>query len=268
MRAVILAAGQGTRLRPITNERPKCLVELAGRSLLELQLAALRRARVEDITVVGGYRAESIEMLGVPVLRNPAYDRTNMVETLFCAESLMTGDTDLLVSYGDIVFEPSVVEAVRDCEAPVCLPIDENWREYWALRFDDPLSDAETLKRDADGFITEIGKKPRGYDEIQGQYIGLIKFSADRVEALISVRNSMDRSRTYDGQDFANMYMTSFLQHLIDVGWRIRGVPIRNRWLETDSVADLEMYNEMARSGSLDAFYRLSSVADEPLPRP
>ena len=67
MKAIILAAGEGIRLRPYTLDRPKCLVELVGKSLLEHQLAALRAAGITDITMVTGYRANQIE--ATPVLR-------------------------------------------------------------------------------------------------------------------------------------------------------------------------------------------------------
>ncbi len=83
--ALILAAGRGTRLRPHTDHVPKCLVELAGKSLLARQWQALRYAGVDDIHVITGYRGSDIEALGYPTVHNPSYATTNMVATLFCA---------------------------------------------------------------------------------------------------------------------------------------------------------------------------------------
>jgi choline kinase len=257
-KAIILAAGRGTRLRPLTNDRPKCLVELAGRSLLERQLEVLDAAGIEDVVVVAGYRAEMIEALGVPVRRNPDFASTNMVETLFCAEECLSGETDILVTYGDLVYETRVVDALLRCSAPVALAIDANWRAYWELRFADPLSDAETLKLDPEGRVLELGRKPQDYHEIDGQYMGLIKFRADYAARLGETRAAMDRSADYEGQDFRNMYMTSFLQHLIDLGWAVQSVASRNGWLEIDSVSDLETCEAAAASGELDAFCRLA----------
>jgi len=259
MKSIVLAAGRGTRLQPHTNNVPKCLVELAGVSLLERHAAALRQAGITDITVVGGYRSEAIEARGFKVVRNPAFDRTNMVETLFCARKLMDGNCDILISYGDIVFETRVIEAIAACDSPICVTVDSQWRRYWERRMVDPLTDAETLKLDGNGCIRELGKKPLGYDEIQGQYMGLVKVRADHVLKLCSMRDAMDRDAIYDGKDFTNMYMTSFLQHLIDANWVVQAVPVENGWLEVDTVEDLALYQDLHAEGTLDTFYRLDA---------
>ncbi|MBK5935474.1 NTP transferase domain-containing protein [Halorhodospira halophila] len=238
MKAIILAAGQGTRLRPLTDDRPKCMVELAGKPLLEHQLEVLRGAGIDDIHVVGGYRAEWLERGDCTLHINEYFAQTNMVATLFAAESVMDGREDLIIAYGDIVYEPRVLEALLECQAPVCLSVDRAWYRYWAARMDEPLSDAETLKLTDGNRITELGKKPRGYEEIEGQYMGLIKVRADHVPALAPTWRGMDREAIYDGKDYDNMYLTSYLQHLIDRGWEIRAALVDNGWLEIDTVED------------------------------
>lgn len=241
LKAIILAAGQGTRLRPLTDDRPKCLVELAGRPLLDHQLDVLRAAGIDDIHVVAGYRADQIDRPGVNRLVNERFDSTNMVATLFTAEALMTGEEDLIISYGDIVYEPRVLEALLACDAPVCLAVDREWRRYWQARMDDPLADAETLKLADGNRIVELGKKPGGYEDIEGQYMGLIRVRADHAAQLPAVWRAMDRDATYDGKDYDNMYLTSFIQHLIDIGWDVRAAFVDNGWLEIDEPGDLEM---------------------------
>lgn len=258
MRAIILAAGQGTRLRPITDHVPKCLVELEGVSLLERQVRTLRSAGIMDITVVGGYRADQLIERGYNVIVNENFATTNMVATLFCAREAMRGDSDLIISYGDIVYERRVLDALCACTAEVCVVVDVEWRWYWELRFDNPLEDAETLKLARDGRILELGKRPRSYDEVKGQYIGLIKVRKDMIDRLIELYEGMDRRATYDGKTFDNMYMTSFLQHLIHQGWDVRSVPVRNGWLEVDRVADLHLYTELIGRGELGQIFKLA----------
>ena len=85
MRVIILAAGQGTRLQPLTNDRPKCLVHLLGKSLLERQVYTLQQVGIHHIHVVTGYRAIQIEALGLETSFNARFSETNMVESLFCA---------------------------------------------------------------------------------------------------------------------------------------------------------------------------------------
>ncbi len=233
------------------------MVELAGRSLLEWQLRSLRAAGVSDMTIVAGYRSEGITARGCRLLRNPDYATTNMVATLFCARRLFTPERDLLVSYGDIVYEPGVLAALRRCRAPLCVAVDTAWRRYWEARMPDPLADAETLRLGPGGNILELGKTPRRYDDIEAQYIGLFKVRADRLRHLLAAYDAMDRRAQFDGTSFDTMYMTSFLQHLIDAGWTVRAVPIRNGWLEVDSPDDLKRYERMYADGVLDRFCRL-----------
>lgn len=136
----------------------------------------------------------------------------------------------------------------------ISLMIDKNWKELWSLRLENPLDDAETLKIE-DGYVTELGKKPDGYKDVQGQYTGLIKVRADKIQDLIDFYKSLNQDSIYDGQDFNNMYMTSFIQSLIDTGWRVKAINVHGGWLEVDTVADLKVYEELAQRSILKKFY-------------
>lgn len=261
MHSIILAAGQGTRLKHLTAERPKCMVPFAGVPLLHRQISVLKRNGVKTITLVGGYRSDLLDSAGAEIVLNPDYAVTNMVATLFSAESKMQqaedAEEDLLLSYGDIIFEDKVFSSIEDGKGEISVVVDRNWKELWATRMDDPLQDAETMKLTDGDKIVELGKKPTGYDEIQGQYIGLIKVRADKINAFRKFWHEMDRDRIYDGKDFPNMYMTSFIQELIDAGWDVRAAFIDNGWLEVDTVEDLAEYENMFKDGSLDKFYKV-----------
>jgi choline kinase len=248
MRVIILAAGKGTRLRPHTNEKPKCMVELCGKPLIDYQLDAFKKAGINDVTVVAGYEEKKLVREGLKKILNPEFASTNMVSTLMCAKDLLDGSDDVLLTYGDIVYEQRVLDAILQSDADVSLTIDKEWERLWSLRMDNPLDDAETLKLDGD-LIKELGKEPSSYDEIEGQYMGLIKVSADKAQELVKVWEQMDRSADYDGKDFDNMYLTSFIQHLINIGWPVKAVPVENGWLEIDTVEDLEYYEKMLESG-------------------
>lgn len=259
-KALILAAGQGTRLRPLTNDKPKCLVSLAGRPMLERQVETLRKQRVIDIHVATGYKSEEIEKLGFNTSFNSRFDNTNMVESLFSAvDFIQSCDEDLIIGYGDIVYNFDNLKALLDADEEICLMIDKNWRELWSLRLENPLDDAETLKVDSNGLITELGKKPTSYEQIQGQYTGLIKIRKNKIKDFIQFYNKLDRAAMYDGQDFNNMYMTSFLQMLINSNWKVAAVNVNSGWLEVDSVEDLSIYEEMAAKGTLSKFYLITT---------
>lgn len=258
--AIILAAGQGTRLYPLTKDKPKCLVELAGKPLLIYQLETLLACGIRDISIVTGYRAEKINQQDFKhVFTNTNYASTNMVSSLFCASALFNSSCDLIISYGDIVYEKNVLQKLLSTNAPVALVIDKNWHSYWKIRMDNPLDDAETLKIDQQGHITELGRKTKNYADIHGQYIGLIKVDKACTQAFKQAYTQMDKNINYDGKDHDNIYLTSFLQHLINLGWQIRAVPVENGWLEVDSVSDLNCYENLHINNKLQVFYQFNS---------
>jgi choline kinase len=169
----------------------------------------------------------------------------------------MQDGQDLLIAYGDIIYEERVLQALLAVEAPLGVSIDTEWRRFWSIRMDDPLSDAETLKLDPEDHIVELGKKPKSYDEIQGQYMGLIKVRGDCVRAFREFWNALDRDVLRDGKNFDNMYMTTFLQELINAGWLAKAAYTENGWLEVDTVEDLDQYHHMISTGELDSFIQL-----------
>lgn len=253
-RAIILAAGEGTRLRPYTLDRPKCLVPLAGRPLLEWQVGALRSAGIDDITVVTGYRADQIEALGHTTVHNERFGETNMVASLMCARDRLDGSDDVVVAYADLVYEPRVVEALMGTAAPAAITVDRSWQRLWELRMEDPLADAETLRLDDEGNVVELGREPTGIDQIEGQYMGLIGLRAGFVPTFVAAYDSLDPAGPYDGRDRDNMYMTSFLQHLIDHVGPLAAVQVDGGWLEVDTTDDLETYEALLATGELDRY--------------
>lgn len=256
-KALILAAGQGTRLRPITDNLPKCLAPLGGIPLLDQQIQTLNQAGITDIRVATGYCAQHIEAKGITTYSNPDYATTNMVESLFAARSFLEEcNEDLVLAYGDIVYQLSNLKCLLKQEGDITLMIDKSWKDLWSIRLENPLDDAETLILDDSENILSLGKKPESYDEIQGQYTGLIKIPADKIKHLISFYDAMDRDALYDGKDFPNMYMTSFLQKLIDNGWQAKAALVNRGWLEIDTLEDWTLYNAMLEKDTLKDFYK------------
>ncbi len=257
MRSIILAAGQGSRLRPLTDDRPKCMVELAGRTLLDHQILALGCAGIHDVTVVLGYRAESVRTPNLQVRVNRQFESTNMVASLMCAADLLDGSDDVLVSYGDLVFESDVVTSLLACNDPLCTTVDLDWLKLWSLRFENPLSDAETMRIDANGYVIELGRRPSSLNEIEAQYMGLIKIDARLCTALTDLYDSLDDTFRFAGRTRTGLYMTDFLQLAIDRGIPLRTQPVRGGWLEVDSLSDLEAYNRLQENGRLADFCRV-----------
>jgi choline kinase len=255
--AIVLAAGRGGRMGSVTQSIPKCMVELVGKSLLCRQLDTLRDAGVCDIAVVGGYCADALRADGAAIVLNPRHLVTNMVGSLFCAETLMVAGRDVIVSYGDIVYERRVLQTLLDTPGDVVVCVDRGWFRLWQARMPDPLLDAETLRLADGNRIIEIGMKPSSMADIEGQYIGLIKVSGAFVHNFREAWHGLRRRDVGGGEAIDGMYMTSFIQHLIDEGHDVRAALFEGGWLEVDTAADLEAYRRLHHSGELDALMRL-----------
>jgi L-glutamine-phosphate cytidylyltransferase len=254
-RAVILAAGEGTRLRPLTDALPKAWVSFGGEPLLSRQLAVLRRAGVTDLSIVTGYQAQAFDGCGAQLFHNPRFASTNMMASLRYAKPLFSGDDDVVVAYGDIVYEPHVLQTLLATDATVAVVVDLGWQRLWRLRMDDPLADAESMKLDAAGNIVELGRKPRTLAEIEGQYIGLFKVDRHFAPRFFERYDQLPVDEPFEGRPRDRMYMTSYLQHQIDHGVQVRAATVTHGWLEVDSVDDLQRYEQALAAGTLSVLY-------------
>lgn len=178
MKAIILAAGRGSRMKDLTDQKPKCLVELRGKTLLEWQLQALQKAGVSEIAIVTGYKRELLASYGLVEFHNPRWAETNMVSSLTSADEWLKNEP-CIVSYSDIFYEASAVKSLMDVHHRLAVTYDPSWLKLWQKRFDDPLVDAETFKLNSDNTLAEIGEKPKSVEEVQGQYMGLLRFTPE-----------------------------------------------------------------------------------------
>ena len=213
------------------------MVEINGVSLIDRQLKVLKSEMLEDIVMIGGYKSEMLKRDGVTLKINPRYSETNMVWTLFCAEEDLKGE--VIISYGDIVYSNKILQALLKSTADIAVTIDKDWEEYWRARNENPLDDAETLKLRNDGTISEIGQKPKDLSEIEGQYMGLMKFSDNGLRKLKNIFHSALKIGNLQNKSIENLYMTDLLQALISSGELITAVPVHGEWVEIDTVEDL-----------------------------
>ncbi|MCY1033027.1 phosphocholine cytidylyltransferase family protein [Corallococcus sp. BB11-1] len=256
MKAIILAAGLGTRMGPLAASRPKCLVELMGASLLDHQLAVYEHFGV-DVTVMAGAHPEQIQAgRDVRVVVNPAYTTGNMVATLRFSLPVVSRSEPVLVAYGDIVFSREVLGTMLAASRDIDVAIDTQWRRLWELRMEDPTTDCESLRLDGER-IVEIGARVRSVEEVQGQYIGLLRFGPGVLHALYE---RFDLRVAKDPR-YWNTSMTGFLQDLIAEGVAVHAVPIASGWLEADNAEDLRRYTEAHASGALAGLWSPTAVS-------
>ena len=233
-----------------TAERPKCMVELCGLPLLRWQVAALREAGIGEIAIVTGYRREILQAaaqeLSLHEFHNPDWATTTMVSTLAAAEPWLTRGS-CLVSYSDIVYHPRLVEALMKAPGDLAVTCDRWWHQLWSLRFERPLEDAEVCQLGEGEKLLRIGGRAQSLNEIEAQYMGLLKFTPSGWSAF-----SHQAAQTPPGK----LDMTGLLGALLANGQSIQAVPIEGGWCEVDSNEDLAGYHKALTDGSFSHDWR------------
>lgn len=234
MRGIILAAGRGSRMGKMTDEKPKCLIELNGKTLIEHQLNAFKDAGIEDIALVTGYNRELLSKYGSKDFHNPRWESTNMVSSLLCADEWLIRHP-CIVSYSDIYYTSEALRLLIKSKFDLGITYDPNWLELWSKRFIDPLVDAETFKINKNtSVVSEIGNKPDSIAQIQGQYMGLLYITPKSWTQLKISRTS------FSIKERDSLHMTTLLQRVIEDGLiSLKGIKYEGIWSEYDTINDL-----------------------------
>lgn len=261
MKAIILAAGQGTRLKKYTENLPKGMLSFIGKTLIERQIEIYRSCGIEDIIIVTGFAAEKIDYKDVTYYHNYKFEETNMVESLMTAKNEF--DEDLIVSYSDIIFEKQMLEEMIKEESDFACAVDDNWKTYWQLRYQRVDFDTESLSIDGENNIIELGLENPPIENIDARYIGLLKFSKYGLSVITKIMN--DAYRNYkdipwqqSGKTVKKAYMTDLLNALITSGRKVRAVHFQNGWIEFDTNEDYENALKWVENGLIKKIINLS----------
>lgn len=240
MKILTLAAGRGSRLAHQTQSKPKCMTAVQGKTILHWQQASQSQAGVTHKAAVLGYKANQIERLFDTSFLNEDWQGSNMVSSLLCANDYFCTNP-VVISYSDIVYHPSDLRSLHESQGDIVVAYDKKWLEQWSLRFDEPLSDAETFKLSKNKKnIIEIGYTANSLDEIEGQFLGLIKVTPE------GWRIIKQYLKQYDNSQIAKLDMTGLLQELIEANIDVYGHEVHNPWFEIDSLNDLSVANNQS----------------------
>jgi choline kinase len=229
-KAILLSAGKGSRLLPLTAEVPKCLIALSGKSLLEWQLDALREAGIAEVVVVTGFGDDLVAATvagrtGVRTLFNPFYHVADNLGSVWMARGEF--DRDTLLLNGDTLVTPRLLGRVLDAETgPIAVTVDE--KESYDADDMKVLRDGDRLRR--------IGKslEPGGYN---AESIGLLAYRGDGPAMFIDEVDRMMR-----GPDGTRRWYLRAIDSLAQSGADVRCVSIRGEeWQEVDFPADVEL---------------------------
>lgn len=251
MKAIILAAGKGTRLGPFTDNFPKGMIKLFDKSLIEMQIDNFQACGITDITIITGYKSEKIIFPKIKMVKNEFYDSTNMNESLFCAENEL--NDSVVISYSDIVYEKSIIEQLIEFKGDIGVAIREKWKDDYVGRNLHPISEAENVLFD-DEKILKIQKnisKKTDKEEI-GEFLGLIRLSKKGCNILLENYENLKKNHKgqfHSSESLKKAYLTDMLQEIIILGEKVELIFSKGKWYEIDTMQDIE--NVRKKIGSI-----------------
>ncbi len=250
--AIIIAAGFEEELLPLIEDRPKAMLEIKGKTILERQIQALNECGVKDVVVVRGYHKEQINLPNIRYYDNDRFRETGELSSLFLAETEMTGR--FLFLYSDILLDPSILEKLLKSQAAISIVVDRAWNDHepgqaevrtknpdLVVTHQPPKTGYRYLPTAEATTLTQIGQHiaPQAAD---GEFIGLAMFSASGARILRTTYQELQTARSarrfHEASTLETAAFTDMLQELIDHKHDIACVDIYKGWLEIDTFED------------------------------
>ncbi len=238
MRAIIIAAGRGSRLGSITNNLPKPLVEINGKSILERQILFFNQMGINDIVIVTGYKRNKIKFKNIHYVVNNEYSATEQLFSLMKARDFFTGE--LIISYGDIIYNKRILNKIVSQESSFLLAVDPDWKQSYEERSDNPAMLADFVGLDkgkVTKFFTNLNKESSIPSRVV-EFIGLMKLSPNASRLFLEEYLSME---DLNSNSVKRLKIINFLEILRKSEVDISTFNVQDDWCEIDTVQDLEI---------------------------
>ncbi|MEX2482898.1 MAG: phosphoenolpyruvate mutase [Gammaproteobacteria bacterium] len=243
-RAIVLAASRGDEFAELTDDRPKVMLPVNGRPLLQRLIESCKRAHIDNVTVVAGYKADRIEAPAIELVVNDAYASTGELVSLACAQQRF-GD-DVVILYGDLMFRGYVLRSLAECEHELAIVVDSQaaGREssgvpdfaYCSAADDRSLWEQDVLLEKLTRNASD------GTRQADGRWIGMLRAHGQGVRELSAALDALGTHK-----DFATLGMRDIINYLISNGQRIHVIYIHGHWLDINSLRDLERAGQFSR---------------------
>ncbi|MSS70083.1 MAG: phosphocholine cytidylyltransferase family protein [Candidatus Latescibacteria bacterium] len=250
MKAIIIGAGRGRRLMPLTEETPKCFAEVGGKRILDWALEAFRAAGLREVVFIGGYQIEKVRAAypHLTFCHNAAWEQNNILASLFCAEEHFS--EGFVCSYADILYRPRIVESLMSSPHDITLAVDTAWRDRYRLRTQHPEDDAEKVVVEGDRLLSV--SREVSPERAHGEYIGVARFTPRGAGVLREHHRRVQRD--YDGQPFQGApsvqkaYFIHLIQNMIERGVTVHKVDTQGDYMEVDTTEDYLIAQQAWRS--------------------
>ena len=238
-KTIIIAAGMGKRLRPLTNNSPKCLLKVGKKSILSNQIQIFKSLGIKNINIIYGYKKNKFNKKIANFFFNKNYKKNNILGSLFSAKKILYGDC--LISYSDIIYKKLVIKKLLSSKEDISIVTDTAWRKAYKGRTQHPMSEAEKVTFNNSSFLKSAGKNLNN-KKANAEFIGVLKLSPKGCKIFKKyyqiAKNKFFRKKFYNADNITKAYIMDFLNFLVHNKIKIKCVKINGSWMEIDTVED------------------------------
>jgi len=232
MKAIIIAAGLGTRIPQITKKKPKCLIRINNQTLIKRQIDFFRSLNINKIAVVRGFMKNKINYKSITYFNNKNYKKNEQLDSLFCAKKFF--NDDIIVCFSDIIYEKKILNKIIKTKKDISIAVDKKWKNRYLKRFDHPFSQADKVIS-KNGKVLKIGKNIPTCKS-NGEFLGIFRFS--KVIAPILIKNYMKIKKTYNSK---SLQIHDFFNYLVKKKITVYPLYVKGKYMEIDTFNDYQI---------------------------
>jgi phosphoenolpyruvate phosphomutase len=250
MRAIILAAGNSSRLLNKFENIPKGLLDINGKSIIQRQIILFREKKIDDIIIVTGPNSDEFDFKDVTYVKDQNYTEHEVLGSLMEAKDLM--NTEMIMTYSDILFDKTILEHILNFQDDIGIATETNWLPAYKNRSQHTISQADNVLI-KNGKIIEIRKNMMKYlkNEKLGEFFGIMHLSSTGAKNFVKVYDKLIKTHTgqfHNAPSLKKAYLTDMLQELIDLNFNVKPILCKGMWCEVDTPEDLEIACKKFRS--------------------
>ena len=238
-KAIIIAAGKGSRLADLTRDNPKTLLRINKKSMLDHQIDIYNKSEITDINIIVGYQSHKFDSRPETIIHNTDYENNNILESLFFARDIMNGEC--VISYSDIIFRSEIVSKLLKANSPITIVVDTEWKKSYINRTMHPLSEAEKVQFDDNHNLIKTGKNI-DLQQTNAEFIGMLKINSEGAEIFKkfyrTAKTQYSDSMFFSAHSFRQAYITDFLNYLVYNNIAVNCLIIEGGWMEIDTPQD------------------------------
>jgi choline kinase len=247
MKAIILAAGEGLRMGKLTQNIPKPLMMVNGKSIIERQLSILKQNKILDVIIVTGSYNEKFNFKNVVYVNDLDHKKHDTLGSLMTARDYM--NDEIIITYADQIFDEKIIESINNFSGDIGIAVDLDWEKNYVNRDQHPKSEAENILINGNE-ILEIRKNILACKENEkiGECLGLMKFSRKASKVFLDKYSELEIShqgKFHNASSLEKALISDMIQELIDSEINIEPIYVSGKWCEIDTPQDLEIARKM-----------------------